>query len=205
MPDVTIEYKNGIPVIGIHQFQRDTLAHIEKIMADEDILGKKPRGIIFDLRNNPGGFLTSAVDVGGLFVEEGKVIFSTDYRDASKNKVYRATSDGALKDYPNLVFLQNKGSASASEILNAMIQDYGIGTIVGETSVGKGTVQSILNFFNGGNLKITVAKWLTPNERWIDEIGVVPDIEVTSPTSEEKIQKVDRQLDRAVQRVLQGR
>ena len=166
---------------------------------------QNPRGIVFNLRNNPGGFLTSAVDVGGLFVEKDKVIFSTDYRDASRNTVYRAATDGVLKDYPNLVFLQNKGSASASEILNGMIQDYGVGTIIGETSVGKGSVQSILNFFNGGNLKITVAKWLTPNGRWIDEVGVVPDIEVTSPTAEEKLQNVDRQLDRAVQRVIQGR
>jgi len=101
-----------------------------------------------------------------------------------------------------MVFLQNKGSASASEILTAMIKDYGIGQIMGTASTGKGTVQEIVSFTNGGNLKLTVAKWLSPDGNWINDIGVLPDVEITDPTAEEKAQEQDRQLDAAIQAAL---
>ncbi len=201
IPDVTVEFEQGIPILGIHQFNRDTGNRVETALVEE-ILPKKPRGIIFDLRNNPGGFLTAAVDVGETFLTAGKDIFTVDFKGEEEDRVYRTTEDGLLSDMDNLVFLQNGGSASASEIVTGMIQDHERGTIIGQNSVGKGTVQSILQFSNGGSLKVTAAKWLTPDGRWINETGVVPDIEVTDPTDEENLNEVDRQLDTAIQKVL---
>jgi carboxyl-terminal processing protease len=101
-----------------------------------------------------------------------------------------------------MIFLQNKGSASASEILTSIIQDYKIGTIMGTASIGKGTVQEVIQFSNGGSLKLTVAKWLSPKGRWINEVGVIPDKIIEDPTDEEKKNKVDRQLDSAMRIVL---
>jgi carboxyl-terminal processing protease len=203
VPDITLETHKGIPVIGIHQFNRDTGPHIETMLREE-VLPNNPRGIVFDLRNNPGGYLTAAVDVGSIFVGAGKKIFSVDYQDDSRDRLYETSKAGLLADFDNLAFLQNKGSASASEILNGMVQDYGIGKIIGQTSVGKGTVQEIVNFSNGGSLKVTVAEWITPSGDSINEVGVIPDIEITDPTDEEKLNKIDRQLDRAVEAVLRG-
>lgn len=201
VPDITLEFKNGIPIIGMHQFNRDTGDHVIK-MLQNDVLPKEPRGIIFDLRNNPGGFLTAAVDVGRIFAKNGEVIFTTEYK--TTGQTYLAEKDGLLSSTPNLVFLQNKGSASASEILTAMIKDHERGEIIGTNSLGKGTVQEIVSFSNGGSLKVTVAKWLSPNGNWIDEIGVTPDVEVTDPTDQEKIDEVDRQMQTAIQKVLQN-
>ena len=202
VPDITVEFKNGIPVVNVSQFKRDTGTRLEQVLRTE-VLPKNPRGIVFDLRNNPGGFLTAAVDVGKIFLEANQVVFSTDYRD-QPDRIYDSEEAGLLADFDNMVFLQNGGSASATEILHGMIQDHKIGKIIGQKSVGKGTVQEVLQFLNGGSLKLTVAKWLTPNGRWINETGVIPDIEVTNPTEEERLKKVDRQLDRAIQEVLQG-
>ncbi len=199
IPALKLEWKNGIPIVGMHQFSKDTGAQLERMLKLE-VLPKNPKGIVFDLRNNPGGFLTAAVNVGAIFLEKDKEVFSAEYKD--KKEIFKAKKDGVLANYDKpMVFLQNKGSASASEILTATIQDYGIGTIMGTKSLGKGTVQEIISFVNGGSLKLTVAKWLSPKGRWINEIGVLPDVEVADPTDEEKKNKVDHQLDSAIRKV----
>jgi len=200
IPALTLEFKNSIAIVGLHQFSRTSGRDLEK-MIKEEVLPKNPRGIVFDLRNNPGGFLTAAVSVGSLFLEKGQRVFSVEYKDS--DTVYNAKSDGLLANFDGtMVFLQNKGSASASEILTAMVKDYSIGEIMGLPSTGKGTVQEIVSFTNGGNLKLTVAKWLSPNGNWIDEVGVIPDVEITDPTDEEKLREEDRQLNAAVQAAL---
>ncbi len=200
IPALTLEFKNGVAIVGLHQFSRSSGQDLAKMITDE-VLPKNPRGIVFDLRNNPGGFLTAAVSVGQVFLKDGQEIFSVEYKD--KNATYKADGDGELSDFDGtMVFLQNKGSASASEILTAMIKDYGIGQIMGTASTGKGTVQEIVSFTNGGNLKLTVAKWLSPKGNWINDVGVIPDVEITDPTEEEKINEEDRQLDAAIQAAL---
>ncbi len=199
IPSLTLEFKNSVAIIGVHQFSRDTGPKLEAMLENE-VLPKNPRGIIVDLRNNPGGFLTAAVDVGQIFIDKNKLIFSVEYKN--RNQIYKAEKRGLLADYDNIVFLQNKGSASASEILTAMVKDYGIGKIIGTPSVGKGTVQEVLSYTNGGTLKLTVAKWLSPKKNWIHEEGVIPDVEISDPTDEEKKNEVDRQLDAAVQEIL---
>ena len=202
IPSITVKWNKGIPVVGIHQFSRSTGQDLAKIL-NEEILKKDPKGIIFDLRNNPGGFLTSAVSVGSIFLEKGKKVFTVEYKKGKQE--YVATRTGELANYNRpLVFLQNKGSASASEILTAMIQDYKIGTIMGNPSHGKGTVQEILSYQNGANFKLTIAKWLSPKNRWINEVGVQPDNELPALTDEQKKNKQDPQLNAAVRFVQRG-
>ncbi len=204
VPSVTIEWEKSIPVIGVHQFNNDTKKLFDKIL-NEEVLPKNPSGIILDLRNNPGGFLTSAVEMGEFFLNKDDVIFSVEFRNNLKK--HTSSRRGELYDLLKnseieIFVLQNKGSASAAEIFTTMIQDYGIGKVIGEVSRGKGTVQEIKNYSNGGILKLTIAKWLSPKERWIHEKGVTPDIEVASPTAEDRENKVDPQLDRAVAEIL---
>ncbi|MCF7846669.1 MAG: S41 family peptidase [Candidatus Gracilibacteria bacterium] len=200
VPAVTLQWKNSVPIIGLHQFNHETTSALREILETE-ILAKNPRGIVLDLRNNPGGFLSVAQEVVEFFTHEGEKIFSTSYK--RQQNVEHARREGELADFDNIIVLQNKGTASASEILIGVLQDYGRARVVGSNSLGKGTVQSITNYSNGAMLKVTVAKWLTPNDRWIHETGIVPDIEVPDPTMEEKRKGIDRQLDRAVHEVLQ--
>ena len=200
IPPLNLKWKNSIPIIGIHQFSRDTGSKLREMLTSEVLL-KKPRGIIFDLRNNPGGFLTSAVAVGEIFLDKDTKIFEVEYKTGKQ--IYTASRKGELLNFGKpIVFLQNKGSASASEILTAMIQDYNIGKIIGTTSLGKGTVQEVLSFSNGGNLKLTIAKWLSPKSRWINEKGVIPDTLVEDATAEQKTHKIDPQLNTAIQEIL---
>ncbi|MDH3324938.1 MAG: S41 family peptidase, partial [Candidatus Peregrinibacteria bacterium] len=206
IPSVTIKWDKSIPVIGIHQFNRDTKAKFEKILKEE-VLTKNPKGLVIDLRNNPGGFLTSAVSMGEFFLNKGDLVFSVDYKKGGQE--YTSSRKGELydfwkKDGKKIAILQNKGSASASEIFTTMIQDYNIGEIVGTVSRGKGTVQEVKNYSNGGILKLTIAKWLSPKGRWIHEKGIIPGIEVEDPTAEERKAKIDLQFDRAVRYVLGG-
>ena len=174
VPSIDLKWEKNVPILGIHQFTHDTKSRLEEIIKNE-ILPAQPNGIILDLRNNPGGFLTAAVAVGEYFLPKNKLIFSV--KELEKNVEYRATRTGELANFSGkILVLQNRGSASASEIIAAMLQDYKIATIIGEKSLGKGTVQEILNFSNGGILKLTIAQWLSPNGRWIHEKGIEPDI-----------------------------
>ncbi len=200
VPALDLKWKNAVPVIEINQFERSTARDLEK-MFKEQILTKHPRGIVIDLRNNPGGFLTTAVDVGEFFLKKGDLIFSVEYKD--RDQKYKASKNGILSDFTGkIIILQNKASASASEIIAAMLQDYEIAQVVGLASTGKGTVQEINNYSNGSSLKLTIAKWLTPKGRWIHEKGVQPDVEVEEPTEAERKAKIDRQLDMAVRMAL---
>jgi len=204
IPSITIKWDKSVPIIGIHKFTNTTGADFWRIL-DEEVLPKKPRGIVLDLRNNPGGYLTSAVAMGEFFLAKEDLIFSVEYKGHTDE--YRSSRRGELYRFENIVVLQNKGSASASEIFSGMMKDYGLAKIVGTKSHGKGTVQQIDQQANGGTLKLTVAKWLTPQGTWIQEgaeekHGVFPHIEVSDSTPEEKLAKVDRQLDRAVLEIL---
>ena len=197
-PAVVLKWEKGVPIIEIHQFNNDTIKLLNEILPE--ILAKKPRGLVLDLRNNPGGLLSSAIDVGSLFLKKDDVIFYT--QDRVSTIPFVAEKDGILKDFKNIVVLQNRGTASASEILIGALQDYGKVKIIGETSLGKGTAQNIHDLKNGGLLKLTVAKWLTPKKRWINEKGIKPDLEIPNPTPEERKRKIDKQLDAAIREVL---
>jgi len=198
IPSITVQWRGSIPIIGIHQFTRDTIIKLQAII-NQEILPRKPLGIILDLRRNPGGLLTSAVSVGSLFLKKDQVVFKTEAR--GKIREYKATSDGTLSDFSNIVILQDGGTASASEIVITTLQDHRGVVVIGKKSVGKGTVQEIRKYNHGGALKLTIAKWKTPKDRWIHDEGIEPDIVMESQTSEQRLQSIDPVIDRAVQEI----
>lgn len=177
--------------IAIFDFSQESATDFSR--AVNEILLKQPQGLILDLRNNPGGYLDTAVEVGGAFIENNTVVVE-EFSDGTKNE-NKTQGQARLKGIPTVV-LVNGGTASAAEILAGALQDYGLATIIGEQTFGKGTVQDYTEFDDGSSLKITVAQWLTPKGRSIERVGIVPDIEVER-TEEQFEADQDPQLDKA--------
>lgn len=157
------------------------------------------RGIILDLRNNPGGFLEVAVDIAGWFLDNGNLVAFEQFGKAEENKIteFRANGLGALKNYP-VVILVNQGTASAAEILAGALKDNRGIKLVGEKTFGKGSVQELINLKDGSSLKVTVAKWLTPKKISISDSGLEPDYRV-SLKDEDTLNNKDSQLQKAVE------
>jgi carboxyl-terminal processing protease len=162
------------------------------------LMAQDPAGIILDLRDNGGGYLYAGIAVASEFIDHG-VIVTEQYSDGTRDP-NNATSDGLATKLP-LVVLVNGNTASASEIVAGAIQDDARGKLVGELTYGKGSVQNWLPLSDGGTARITIAKWLTPNGRTIDKVGLTPD-EVVKLTQEDVTAKRDPQLDAAVQLLL---
>lgn len=165
------------------------------------LLAQEPRGLVFDLRNNGGGLLDSAIEVASEFIPNGVIVYE-QYGDG-RLKTYNAKRGGKATEIP-LIVLINEGSASASEIVAGAIQDHQRGQLVGATSYGKGSVQLWNNLVNEqGAVRITVAKWLTPNKRTISGSGLQPDVVIE--INEQDFQEgIDPQLDKAIELVLSG-
>ena len=200
-----VEWKmldNHIAYIQIFTFNQNVDSEFEK--STKEILQSKADRIILDLRNNPGGLLDSAINIAGWFLDKGKIVVSEDYGNGINDK-FTASGSGALKSYP-LVVLINNGSASASEILAGALHDNRGVKLIGEKSFGKGSVQELVGYDNGSSLKITIAKWLTPNGISISEKGIEADIVIAVPekqmedgTFELGIRDKDAQLDKALE------
>ncbi|HBT81224.1 hypothetical protein A2757_01995 [Candidatus Giovannonibacteria bacterium RIFCSPHIGHO2_01_FULL_48_47] len=152
--------------------------------------------LIIDLRNNPGGFLEASVDIASWFLKTGEVVLRERFRDGEES-LHRSRGYNTFPELP-LVVLVNEGSASASEILAGALQDHGIAKIVGAQSFGKGSVQELLEVTDETSLKITIARWLTPNGRDITKTGITPNFEVKY-TEEDAQQGRDPQLDKALE------
>lgn len=177
---------NNIGYIQIVSFSEDTAQ--EFMDAYTDLQNQGMQGLVLDLRNNPGGLLTACVDIAKNLVPKGDIVSIVD-KDGNK-EVY--SSDLEQVPYPVAVLI-NKNSASASEILSGAIQDTKSGVIIGETSYGKGSVQTILPMMDDDAVKLTIAKYYTPSGRSIDGVGITPDIEVKLDEGS----TVDTQLDKA--------
>jgi carboxyl-terminal processing protease len=190
---VTWEMKGNIAYIKIRSFDADTAAKFKAIIPD--IIAKNPKGIVLDLRNNPGGYLDSSVEVASKFIPDGAIVY--EQTKDGKKKEYKALRDANLANY-KLVVLVNKGSASASEILAGAIADHKKGTLVGEKTFGKGSVQEVDELTGGSALRITIAHWLTPLGKSINDQGINPDIEVKM-TDQDYNAGRDPQLDKALQ------
>lgn len=184
----------NIAYIKLYNFSQKATADFEA--AVEELLAQNPEGMILDLRNNPGGERDSAVAITSQFIDQGVIMYQ-EYGDGSRD-TFDALEGGLATDIP-MVLLINEGSASGSEIVAGAIQDHQRGTLVGMTSFGKGSVQNWIPLVDEeGLVRITFARWLTPNGRTIHEVGVVPDIEIEL-TEEDFQNDLDPQLEKAVE------
>jgi len=195
VPSVTGEMReDGIAYIDINFFGDRTTDELRAKL--DELLAQNPKGIILDLRFNPGGYLITSVEVMSEFIDEGVVLIE-QYGDGTRD-TYNALGNGKATDIP-MVVLVNEGSASASEIVAGALQDYGRAKLVGVQTFGKGSVQTIQPLSNDqGAARITIAKWLTPKERLIQGVGLTPDY-IVEMTDADYENKRDPQLDKAVE------
>jgi len=188
MGDKTVAY------LAIYQFTDNSAAEFQK--AAQQILTSGAKGIVLDLRNNPGGYLESSVEIASWFLPEGQLVVTEDYGNGKKLE-HKSVGTDKLGAYP-VVILMNQGSASASEILAGALRDDKKIKLVGEKSFGKGSVQELESLANGTSLKITVAKWLTPSGHSIMHDGIDPDVKVEF-TKDDLDNGRDPQLDKALE------
>lgn len=176
--------------IRLSQFTEGAGRETEK--AIRSLLAQGVKGIVLDLRNDPGGLLTEAINVSELFLKEGKLIVYTKNRKGEVNRYFSRRSPVLPENVP-LVVLINRGSASASEIVAGALQDHKRAVLVGERTFGKASVQNIIPLEDGSAIKLTVAHYYTPLGRLIDKKGIQPDIEVkVSEDQEERLQEAIR-------------
>lgn len=190
----TVQYrviqKNSKNIGYIEILLFDLESYNEFLEAAEALVAENIEGLIIDLRNNPGGYVDTTIDIISLFTDEVKTAVQMIYSDGS-TEIYQTDENGLLKDYETVILI-NEGSASASEILAGTLRDYGIAKIIGTTSFGKGSVQSLTEYSDGSMFKYTVAKWLTANGNDIAEVGIIPD-EIVKNTG-----NTDNQLNEAL-------
>ncbi len=183
--------ENGIGYVKLAQFQDRTSRELTEAIAGlEAENGTELRGLILDLRNNPGGLLTEAIDVVDEFIDSGLIV-SVRGRTQDQTREYYATKNGSFQTFP-VVVIVNDGSASASEVVAEALQDSKRAVILGTKTFGKGSVQTIIKLEDGSGLKLTTAKFYAPSGRSINEVGVTPDIKVEN--SEDR----DKQLESAI-------
>lgn len=186
---------NDIMYIRISQFGDDTFDLVNQ--AIDEVSSKGIKKVIVDVRDDPGGYLEKCIDITSLFISEGVVVKE---EDRNGKIIESMTTHLPRLNNEKVVVLINGGSASASEIFAGAIQDHQRGLLIGEKSFGKGSVQNLETLKDGSQVKITIAKWLTPNGKAIDKEGIMPDIEVKA--SDEDIQnKNDVQLQKAIEEV----
>ena len=192
--------EDGIAYVQVTTFGSRTTPELVATLTD--LMAQNPKGIILDLRNNGGGFLQTSVEVTSQFLSEGVVLYE-QYGDGSRD-TFEVIPGGLATDanIPMLV-LVNEGSASASEIVAGALQDSGRARLVGMVTFGKGSVQNWIELTGeNGAVRITIARWLTPNENTIHKIGLTPDYEVEM-TTEDRQAGLDPQLDEAVRIMLE--
>jgi len=185
---------DDIAYIRIYQFTSNLPSKFRGVVSE--ILKNNAKKIILDVRNNPGGYLESAVDVASWFLPKGSVVLKEEFRDKELDD-YKSSGYSGLQNFPAVV-LVNNGSASASEILAGALRDIKGVKLVGEKTFGKGSVQQVETFPDDSSLKITVAKWLTPAGISIADEGLSPDVEVKL-TEDDYNNGHDPQLDKAIE------
>ncbi len=201
IPSVFSEVLEGnIGYISSYDFNQRTRSQIDAALAELNV--NELNGLIIDLRNNPGGLLTSAIEVGSAFIENGDILHEV----FGNGEEITFETDGSFANITvPIVFLVNERSASASELVAGAVQDYGLATIIGEQTFGKGTVQQLRTLTNGGGVRLTIAQWLTPNRNSIQGEGITPDIIIRVDNDRELAELgKDPQLDAAVEFLLSG-
>jgi len=201
---VELSFEKNIAIIKINQFGENTIDEWDKTIFEikNKWLKKEIKGIVLDLRDNPGGYLESSVYIASEFLPMGKVVVhqkSTNF----PNKDHKVLRQGKLIDIP-LAVLINKGSASASEILAGALRDHKRAKIIGEKSFGKGSVQEAVDLKENAGLHVTVAKWILPGGDWINSKGIEPEIKIENQIKEGNTltRDNDKQLDKAIEILL---
>lgn len=201
IPFVETTYENDIAIIELSRFGEPTNELWDKTV--QELLARKNKGslkgIVIDMRGNPGGYLDGAIHVASEFLSARDLVVKQEYADKEPEK-YFAKRDGKLQNIPVTILL-NKGSASASEIVAGALRDHKKATIVGENSFGKGTVQQALDLDDDAGLHVTISKWILPGGSWIQETGIKPDVEVKLEIKEGNTMKRedDLQLNKAIE------
>jgi carboxyl-terminal processing protease len=168
--------EDGIAYVRLSRFADNTDEELADLL--QEVLAGRPVGLVLDLRGNPGGGLFTAVEVADQFLPAGVVLI--ERFGNGEEKLHEASDQGLAEEVP-LVVLIDEGSASASEVLAGAIRDHDRGTLIGHTTFGKGTVQNWQPLSNGGGVRITIARWLTPDGDWVQDSGVAPDYTVGLP------------------------
>jgi len=184
--------KDDIANVRILQFGTETIKEFDK--AVREVVLKNPKGIILDLRNDPGGFLDAAIAIAGEWIPEDVIVYESF---KGIDSAFSANGKGRLSNFKTVVLI-NGGSASASEIVAGALKDYNLATVVGEKSFGKGSVQDYTEYKDGSALKLTISLWLTPNKNSINGEGIHPNVEVEL-TENDFIAGKDTQLEKAIE------
>lgn len=199
--DDSLDEKSGVYRIALFEFSANSAALFDQ--AFERFKKSGSRKLIVDLRGNPGGYLDAAVDIASHFLPKGATVVTEDFDGKEANIVHASLGYDDLPPGTKVVVLIDGGSASASEILAGALQDAMVATLIGTKSFGKGSVQTLIDI-DGGSLKVTVARWITPAGHWIMGNGVAPDI--TAPyTPADAAAKRDPQKERAIQFLTTGK
>jgi len=201
IPTIDTELRSdGIFVIKFYSFSENSASLFRDALIK--FIDSKSNKLILDLRGNPGGYLSSAVNIGSWFIDEGDVILSeSSGKEDAKSKIYRSHGPRLFNDKLSFIVLVDGGSASASEILAGALREHGIAKLVGEKTYGKGSVQELVKITDDTSLKVTVANWFTPNGVSISLNGLEPDIKVPF-TIKDIENKRDPQMDKAVEILL---
>lgn len=190
--------EEGIAYIRLSRFGNESAEELNALLAE--LLSDSPDGLILDLRRNPGGSLDTTILIADQFLEEGAILVER-FGDGEE-RIFESTDEGIATEVP-MVVLVDEGSASASELLAGALQDRERATVIGQTTFGKGTVQTWQPLSNGGGVRITIAQWLTPDGRWIHENGLEPDFFIPLPDVANGETFTDTQLEAAID-FLQG-
>lgn len=201
IPTVKTEKLEDVFIISLYSFNAVSESKMQEAM--NEFVASKAQKLIVDVRGNPGGFLQSSVDIASFLLPSGKVVVKEQGGLTGEDKIFR-TRNRQVKDFTpqNLVVLVDNGSASASEILAGALKDHGVATIIGLPTFGKGSVQELVKLEDGSSLKVTVARWFTPNGVSISDGGLSPDY-IIKRTPEDREAGVDPQKDAAL-RFLHG-
>lgn len=196
IPTSKTEIRGDVFIVSLYSFNAIAEAEMQKAL--REFVKSKKKKLVLDLRGNPGGYLEGAVGIASYFLPLGKTVVRESFGGDTQEEVYRSSGkEVASFSSDRFVVLVDQGSASASEILAGALKEHGVATIVGAQTFGKGSVQELVKLDDGASLKVTVARWLTPNGLSISEGGLTPDIAVER-TADDRAQNKDPQLDAAL-------
>lgn len=202
VPTIETQLKDEAFVISLYNFSAKSSQLFRDSLREFQQSGKD--NLVIDLRGNAGGYLQAAVDISSYFVDEGKVIVREDFGAKQEPQVHRSKGYDLLDESVNVAVLVDGGSASASEIVAGALRDHGVAKLVGEQTYGKGSVQELVQLSEDTAIKVTVARWVTPDGTSISDGGLEPDIVIESDEDEESDDGQDAQIDRAIQLLLEN-